>query len=118
MKRQSSSVRPHGTPISSMASRTKISGDRIELVSIRVALLLDAYRIEGNIYVAPELRRFSDAWESLMRDPRGFIPVSDAHITGPGGASLEIAPFMQVRKNDVRGVFPTSKAAPPTDAAE
>lgn len=80
---------------------------RVELVSIGVVLLLDGYRIEGQVYLPPELGRFSDAWESVMRDHRHFVPVTDARVTTPDGSHAIAGPaFIEVRKEDVRAVFP------------
>lgn len=84
-------------------------GDRralvIELVPVRVSLLLDTMTIEGTIHVAPERQRFSDAWETLVRDPRAFIPVTGAVVRRTLDPDVEV-PFMQVRKGDVRAVYP------------
>ena len=79
----------------------------MDLDSVRVVLLLDACRIDGIIYLAPELGRFSEAWESIMRDHRLFIPVTGAEVrTLTGDAVGEAADFMQVRKADIRAVSP------------
>ena len=82
---------------------------RVEMVSAVVIVLLDHYRIEGSVHLPPELPRFSDAWESIMRDPRLFIPITDARVF-PGDVEDEVgAPsFLEVRKSDIRAVFPRS----------
>lgn len=80
---------------------------RVELVAIGVVLLLDGYRIEGKVYLPPELGRFSDAWESVIRDHRNFVPVTEARVTTPDGSHTIASPaFIEVRKSDVRAVFP------------
>jgi DNA-binding response OmpR family regulator len=78
----------------------------IELVTTRVVLLLAGYRVEGNVHLPPELSRFSDAWESLIRDQRAFLPITDARVTMLGEAASSAAQFMEVRKSDIQGVFP------------
>lgn len=82
---------------------------RVDMVSAVVIVLLDHYRIEGSVHLPPELGRFSDAWESIMRDPRLFIPITDARVF-PGDVEDEVgAPsFLEVRKSDIRAVFPRS----------
>lgn len=81
--------------------------ERVDLDSVAVSLLLDACRITATIYLAPELGRFSEAWESIMRDHRLFIPVTEATIlTLTGGQVGERADFIQVRKADIRAVCP------------
>jgi hypothetical protein len=81
--------------------------ERVDLDSTPVVLLLDACRIEATIYLAPELGRFSEAWESVMRDHRLFIPVTDAAVTTLTGEPVgDTADFMQVRKSDIRAVAP------------
>lgn len=81
--------------------------ERVDLDSVAVSLLLDACRITATIYLAPELGRFSGAWESVMRDHRLFIPVTQASITTLTGQQVgERAEFMQVRKSDIRAVWP------------
>jgi DNA-binding response OmpR family regulator len=82
------------------------SSRRVEMVVVAVVLLLDAYRIEGKLHLPPELVRFSDAWESVMRDHREYVPVTDARITTIEGVEVVESPFLEVRKSDVRAVFP------------
>ncbi|MGH2787681.1 MAG: response regulator [Actinomycetota bacterium] len=77
----------------------------VAMVAVGVVILLDHYRIEGTVYLPPELARFSDAWESIVRDPRSFFPVTEARITS-NGEVLATPGFMEVRKADVRAVFP------------
>jgi hypothetical protein len=82
-------------------------GEHVELDSTPVVLLLDACRISATIYLAPELGRFSEAWEAVMRDHRLFIPVTSAVITTLTGETVgERSAFMQVRKTDIRAVSP------------
>lgn len=87
------------------ASETE--GQRIPLRTVRVVLMLDVCRIEGWIHLPPELTRFSDAWESVMRDPRTFFPVTGTKLRYGDDSQLLYAPeFMQVRKSEVRAIFP------------
>ena len=81
--------------------------EHVELDSTPVVLLLDACRISATIYLAPELGRFSEAWEAVMRDHRLFIPVTSAVVTTLTGETVgERSAFMQVRKTDIRAVSP------------
>ena len=84
----------------------------IELVTTRVVLLLAGYRVEGNVHLPPELSRFSDAWESLIRDQRAFLPITDPRVTMLGEAASSAAQFMEVRKSDIQGVFPKDDRQP------
>jgi DNA-binding response OmpR family regulator len=79
---------------------------QVEMVVVSVVLLLDAYRIEGKLHLPPELVRFSDAWESILRDHREYVPVTDAVISTIQGVEVVASPFLEVRKSDVRAVFP------------
>jgi hypothetical protein len=79
---------------------------KIKLMAVRVVLLLDTYQVEGNVYVAPELKRFSDAFESVMRDNRAFIPVTEARVLRGDGKVIASPDFIEVRKSELRGVFP------------
>jgi DNA-binding response OmpR family regulator len=87
-------------------SSGSVPNRRVEMVVVSVVLLLDAYRIEGKLHLPPELVRFSDAWESVMRDHREYVPVTDAVITSIQGVEVVSSPFLEVRKSDVRAVFP------------
>jgi DNA-binding response OmpR family regulator len=72
-----------------------------------VVLMMSEYRVEGLIHVPVELTRFSDAWEAVVRDPREFLPVSEAVLTSTSdGATILKAPFLQIRKSDVKAAFP------------
>ncbi len=79
----------------------------IGVVSIGVVMLLDGYRIEGNVHLPPELGRFSDAWESVMRDHREFVPVTECRVlASDGDATIATPSFIEVRKSHIRAVFP------------
>ncbi|MDQ3645864.1 MAG: response regulator [Actinomycetota bacterium] len=85
---------------------------RVQMVATRVVLLLERYQIEGAVYLPPEMDRFSDAWESVMRDQRTFVPVTDARITTfDGGQVLGNPGFAEVRKLDIQAVFPWDAVA-------
>jgi DNA-binding response OmpR family regulator len=79
---------------------------QVRIVAVGVVILLDHYRIEGTVHLPPELSRFSDAWESIVRDPRSFFPVTEARITTNGREVVATPGFIEVRKADVRAVFP------------
>jgi CheY-like chemotaxis protein len=80
---------------------------KTDLVAVGVVLLLEDYQVDGVVYLPPELARFSDAWESLMRDQRAFFPVTDATIyPSAGGHAVASPAFLEIRKEDVRVVFP------------
>ena len=77
------------------------------LVAVGVVLLIEDYQVDGIVYLPPELARFSDAWESLMRDQRAFFPVTNATIhPASGGPAVASPAFIEIRKDDVRAVFP------------
>ncbi len=80
--------------------------NRVDLVAVGVVLLLDNCRVEGKVHLPPELARFSDAWESVVRDNRAFVPVTDARVVSLGGEEVAAPSFLEVRKSDVRVVFP------------
>ncbi len=80
---------------------------KIELVAVGVVLLLDGYQVEGDIYLPPELGRFSDAWESVIRDNREFVPVTNCTVSSAdGGTPIASPSFVEVRKSHIRAVFP------------
>ena len=81
--------------------------NKVELVVVGVVMLLDHYQVEGKVHLPPELARFSDAWESLIRDNRDYVPVTEVRVTLRDGHTVVASPsFMEVRKGDVRAVFP------------
>ena len=80
---------------------------KTNLVAVGVTLLIEDYQVDGIVYLPPELARFSDAWESLMRDQRAFFPVTNATILpAVGGPAVASPAFIEIRKDDVRAVFP------------
>ncbi len=82
-------------------------GGHVDLVQVRVVVLLSGYQVEGDMHLPPELGRFSDAWESLIKDQRQFLPVTNAVVTVHGGPkAVAKAGFLQIRKSDVQGIFP------------
>lgn len=89
-----------------MATDQNAGDRRKEMMVVPVVLLLDAYRIEGMLHLPLEADRFSDAWESVMRDNREYIPVTDVRIQTIGGSEVVGSPFIEVRKADIRTVFP------------
>lgn len=67
-----------------------------------VVLMMNGFRIEGQVHMPAELTRFSDAWEAVVRDPREFIPVTDAKMFSLADGQMVVnAGFIQVRKSDV-----------------
>jgi two-component system OmpR family response regulator len=88
-------------------SRVPRSDAKEPLVAVAVVLLLDGYHVDGTVYLPPELARFSDAWETLMRDQRAFFPVTNATVYPSGGGHPIAQPaFVEIRKQNVRAVFP------------
>lgn len=84
-----------------------VDPNKVELVVVGVVMLLDHYQVEGKVHLPPELARFSDAWESLIRDNRDYVPVTDVRVSLRDGQTVVATPsFMEVRKADVRVVFP------------
>ena len=91
-------------PITTITAQDIFSSGR---VSIGDVLWLDGYRIEGHVHLPPELGRFSDAWESVMRDHREFVPVTTCRVTtGDGDMIIATPSFIEVRKSHIRAVFP------------
>lgn len=81
--------------------------NKVELVVVGVVMLLDHYQVEGKVHLPPELARFSDAWESVFRDNRAYLPVTDVRVSLLDGHSVIASPsFLEIRKADVRAVFP------------
>jgi DNA-binding response OmpR family regulator len=77
-----------------------------ELKVWRVVLLMSGYQVVGNVHCPAELERFSDAWESIIKDPREYIPVTDATVRREDGAEPAAgAPVVEVRKDQVLGAF-------------
>lgn len=83
-----------------------------ELVKVAVTLLLDPYMITGTVHLPPEVARFSDAWETVLADPRIFIPVTDATVTSQAGNIELHTPFIHVRKAEVKAAFPGDGPGP------
>jgi CheY-like chemotaxis protein len=102
-------VAASGAPQMDTVDRSRRDVLHVELVAIGVVLLMGAYRIQGKVYLPPELARFSDAWESVMRDQRAFVPVTDARIETADGGTIA-TPFIEVRKSDMQAVFPMDVA--------
>jgi DNA-binding response OmpR family regulator len=76
-------------------------GQRME----QVVLVMGDHRVEGEVHLPEELTRFSDAWEAVMRDPREFLPVTNAKMYASDGQMVVNAAFLQVRKKDVRAAL-------------
>lgn len=72
-----------------------------------VLLTTSGFYIEGNLHVSEELERFSDAWEALVRDARGYVPITDAVVkTFDGKTILAQSDMIEVRKDHVTVVLP------------
>jgi CheY-like chemotaxis protein len=99
-------------------TRASLSFVGTDLVAAKVVLLMDGYQIEGTMHLSPELDRFSDGWEAVMRDSRMFFPVTNALVRARGGEELIASPgFIEVRKSDVRAVFPVESKPPAPPAS-
>lgn len=79
----------------------------LDLVAVKVVLLMSQYQIEGYVHMPAELGRFSDAWEQMFAAMRSYVPVTDARVIVQGGQqAVATTPFLQVRKSDIKGIFP------------
>jgi CheY-like chemotaxis protein len=87
---------------------------RIDLVPTDVTILIEGYRVEGRIYLPPEMGRFSDAWEAIVRDQREFLPVTEAKLIRTDGSTATETHLFQVRKSQVHAVFPGRMGEAPT----
>ena len=96
--------------IASMDESNAPNRARTKMTVVPVVMLLDAYRIEGTLHLPPEEDRFSDAWESVLRDNREYVPVTDVRIQTLEGSDVVSSPFIEVRKADIRAVFPLEPA--------
>ena len=86
---------------------------RIDLVPTDVTVLIEGYRVEGQIFLPPEMGRFSDAWEAIVRDQREFLPVTDARLITSAGVVVAEPQLFEVRKSQVHAVFPGRGLGPP-----
>jgi hypothetical protein len=69
-------------------------------------LLPNGTWIEGSVYLSAEQKRFSDAWEQVVRDARSFVAIADAETRAPDGSLAEIDPFLLVRKDSIVAIRP------------
>ena len=91
----------------------------VKLEAVRVVLLLDSYQIEGEVHMQSGMKRFSDAWESVMRDSRSFIPVTKARVLrGDSSNPIASPAFIEVRKSELRGVFPLEHQRPELEVVD
>ena len=79
---------------------------RVDLRSRTVVMLLGEYRVSGTVHLPSELERFSDAWESIVRDARIYVPLTDARVESHDGTEITASGFLQVRKDEIRAVYP------------
>jgi DNA-binding response OmpR family regulator len=79
---------------------------RVDVVLQAVVMLLGEYRVEGTVHLPSEFERFSDAWESVVGDGRAYITLTDAKVERLDGRRIADSSFLQVRKADVRSVYP------------
>ncbi|HZD17320.1 MAG TPA: response regulator [Actinomycetota bacterium] len=89
------------------AQRGVADQNRAATSTVPTVLLLPDYRVSGYLHLPQEIQRFSDALESLMRDGREFVLVTDAVISSVDGShELSKVRFIGVAKSHIRGVFP------------
>jgi hypothetical protein len=71
---------------------------------------LDDLIVDGVVHVdraRAGFDRFSDQWETLMRDRREYIPVTDATIgSRDGGRVYGAADFLMLDKREIRAAQP------------
>lgn len=80
---------------------------RVATSSVPTVILLPDYRVTGYLHLPQEIERFSDALESLMRDGREFVLVTEAVISSVDGSrELSKVRYIGVAKSHIRGVFP------------
>jgi DNA-binding response OmpR family regulator len=80
--------------------------ERAEMRTQTVVVLLGEYQVEGHVHLPSELDRFSDAWEAVVRDDRNYISLTEAKVQRHDGRKIAESPFLQVRKEEIRLVYP------------
>jgi DNA-binding response OmpR family regulator len=80
--------------------------ERTEVRPQAVVMLLGEYRVEGKVHLPTELDRFSDAWDSVVQDGRAYVSLTDAKVERHDGRRIAESSFLQVRKADIRSVYP------------
>jgi hypothetical protein len=92
---------PEETSIPSYASR--------EEIPVHI-LLSTGSQLKGSIFISPEPKRFSDAWEEMMRDPRSYVAVTENESPSVAeGTFAEESGFLLVRKSDIIAVRPANE---------
>jgi hypothetical protein len=80
------------------------------VVPVRI-VLSTGLLVQGSIFLSAEPNRFSDAWEETMRDPRGFLPITDAESRSAAEGPVEQTDtFLLIRKRDIVAVRPISES--------
>jgi len=97
-----------GKPFTSAALMDRLQiairrvGRGLQTLPLSVVVLTDRFRIEGTIHAPTDLSRFSDAWESLARDARAYVPVADAAVFMiADGSKIATADLIEVRKEEI-----------------
>lgn len=85
----------------------------LQLEKMVTSMVLDGVVVTGTIHARPgeaNFSRFSDLWDAIVRDPRTFVPVTDAEIqTLEGETVVKHAGFLCVEKAHVRAAYPPSE---------
>lgn len=78
------------------------SGRHIQLQAVPAGVFCESFRVEGTVHLDPSRKRFSEAWEALIRDARPFVPITDARITDrPGVEVIAETGFVTVDKGRI-----------------
>ncbi len=68
-----------------------------------LVILASGTKITGRAHLPAEFERFSDAWEAVIADRRGFLPLTEARVWEASGAGSEF-PLLLVRKAAIEAV--------------
>lgn len=77
---------------------------KVQLRTRAARVILDSFALEGNVHLSPEMKRFSDGIEALMRDERSFIPMTAVRVLRLDGELLYETSFLQVSKGHIRAL--------------
>lgn len=100
-KRDVRAAFPHADPAVSGEG-----GRRLERRKVAATVLLGNLRLDGAIHIDPTKPTLGDAWESLMKDRRAFLPMTDVTLRSYSGEDRGTCPLLLVDKPDIQAALP------------
>ena len=81
-------------------------GAQVRRSGFKLTIALENLSLTGLVHIDPDKRNLADAWESLLKDRRSFLPVTKVTMQSYDGVNRGTCDLLLVDKDDIQAAYP------------